>query len=122
MDRIYIALREIQSGTKSAKQLFHKLEKVLNINPPNFEIFIDDLASEVYVSFLGGNDKPNYGDIILTDKGRDYIKHNKSLAGNPSEFIGPCNVHGEMKCKEYFITDINDLCRTCFLRKKIERE
>ena len=120
MDRIYITLREIQNGTKSPKQLFLNLEKLLNINLPNFQIFINDLASDVYISFLGGNDKPTYGDIILTDKGRDYIKHNKHLAGNPSEFKGPCNIYGEMKCKEYFIRDLNDLCRTCFARTKVE--
>lgn len=119
MDRIYTVLNEIQKGTTSAKELFGKVNEVFKNNLVEFQIFLDNIASEAYIRFLGGENSPVYGDIILTDKGRDYLKHNKARNGL-KDYTGTCKSNGQMKCKEYFITDINDLCDTCPQRAKIE--
>jgi len=119
MDRIYTVLNEIQKGTTSAKELFDKVNEVFKNNLVEFQVFLNNIASKVYIRFLGGENSSLYGDIILTDKGRDYLKHNKARYGL-KDYSGTCKSNGQMKCKEYFITNINDLCDTCPQRTKIE--
>ncbi len=77
MDRIYLVLNEVQNGTKSAKQLFHKVQGLFKNNLVEFQIFLNELEADGFISFLGGNNTPKYGDIIIQEKGRNYLRDNK---------------------------------------------